>query len=214
MTTLQKTFIISTAAVLTGGVIIEARQLTKAHVEAQTLRQQLKPLTDEIQQLQGERDETARQIASLREENEKLNRSTDELLRLRGEVGRLRLESGEMERLRAENHRLHAAQTEFSPVVVGQGQSSTWNSIPLYARMIKVDTEVLLSKIRSSSVDYGDSSPDVVQQSLLHFLKDNGVQIEPPAVAFINQTNGTLFVRASLESLDKIETVLQNIGSR
>jgi len=213
MTTLQKTFIISTAAVLTGGVIIEARQLAKAHAEAQTLRQQLRPMTDEIQQLQGEREETARQIASLREENEKLNGSTGELLRLRGEVGRLRLESRDVERLRAENHRLHVAQTEPSPIVVGQGQSSTSNSIPLYTRMIKVDTEALLSKSRSSSVDNGDSNPNVVQQSLLQFLKDNGVQIEPPAAAFIDQTNGTLIVRASLASLDKIETLLQDIRS-
>jgi RNA polymerase sigma factor (sigma-70 family) len=214
MTTLQKAVITSTVVILAGGVIIEARQVAKAHVEAQKLRQQLKPLTDEIQTLQGEHDETARQIALLREENEKLNRSTGELLRLRGEVGRLRLESREMERLRDENHRLRVAPTESSPVVVGQGQSNTSNSIPLYARMLRVDTEALLSRIRNSSVDYGDSSPDVVQRSLLHFLKDNGVQIEPPAVAVIDQTNGTLFVRASLESLDRIQTLLQALGSR
>jgi hypothetical protein len=40
--------------------------------------------------LQLERDETARQLISLREENERLNRDTTELLRLRAEVGSLR----------------------------------------------------------------------------------------------------------------------------
>jgi hypothetical protein len=172
-------------------------------------------LTDEIQQLQGERDETARQIASLREENEKPNRNTSELLRLRGEVGHLRLESGEMERLRAENHRLHVAQPESPPVVVGQGHSSTSNWPPLFGKRIQLDTEALLSKMRSPSADSGDSSPDVVQQSLLHFLKDNGVQIEQPYVALIiDQTNGTVFVRASRESLDEIERLLRDLGSR
>ena len=215
MTTLQKTVITAAFAVAVGTGIYEARQAASARDEAQTLRQQLKPLTDEIQQLHGERDETARQLASLREENEKSNRNTGELLRLRGEVGRLRLESGEVERLRAENHRLHVAQSESPPVVVGQGQSSTSNPTPLYLRRIKVDTEALLSRIMSSSADYRDTNPDVVQRSLLHFLKDNGVQIEQPGVAFlIDQTNGTLSVRASLWSLDKIETLLQDLGSR
>ncbi len=43
-----------------------------------------------MQQLQSQRDEAARQLASLRDENERLNRNTGELLRLRGEVSFLR----------------------------------------------------------------------------------------------------------------------------
>jgi RNA polymerase sigma factor (sigma-70 family) len=158
MTTLQKTLILSTAAVLTSGIILEARQLAKAHVEAQTLRQQLTPLTDEIQQLQGERDETARQIASLREENEKLNRSTGELLRLRGEVGRLRLASAELERLRAENRRLHVAQAESSPTVVGPVQSSTSNSITWFLGATAINGTNVSATNLTSGLRTGDAS--------------------------------------------------------
>jgi RNA polymerase sigma factor (sigma-70 family) len=90
MTTLQKTLVTVTVAVLAGAGLYEARQAANARAEAQTLQQQQTPLTEQIKQLQSERDETARQLASLREDNERLNRDTGELLKLRGEVPRLR----------------------------------------------------------------------------------------------------------------------------
>jgi hypothetical protein len=90
MTTLQKTVITTALAVAVGTGIYQAHQATNARAEVRTLQQQQSPLTGQIQQLQRERDETARQLASLREDNERLNRDTGELLRLRGEIGQLR----------------------------------------------------------------------------------------------------------------------------
>jgi hypothetical protein len=90
MTTLQKTVITAALAFTVGVGIYEARQAASTHAEVQTLQQQQGPLTVQIQQLQRERDETARQLASLREDNERLSRDTGELLKLRGEVPRLR----------------------------------------------------------------------------------------------------------------------------
>ncbi len=93
MTTLQKTVIAAVLAATVGTGIYEARQAANSRAEARILQQQQTPLTEQIQQLQRERDETARQLASLREDNEKLNRNTMELLKLRGEVARLRRDS-------------------------------------------------------------------------------------------------------------------------
>ena len=90
MTTLQKTIITTALAVAVGTGIYEARQAANARAEDTNAQQQQAPLTEQIQQLQRERDETARQLASLREDNERLNRDTGELLRLRGEIGQLR----------------------------------------------------------------------------------------------------------------------------
>jgi RNA polymerase sigma factor (sigma-70 family) len=90
MTTLQKSLITATVTLLAGTGIYEARQSANARAEVQALQQRQAPLTEQIQQLQLERDETARQLASLRDENERLNRDTSELLRLRGEVGQQR----------------------------------------------------------------------------------------------------------------------------
>jgi len=92
MTTLQKTLVTATVAVLAGAGIYEARQASKLRDQNQTLQQQQAPLADQIGQLTRERDEAARQISALREDNERLNRNTAELLKLRGEVTRLRKE--------------------------------------------------------------------------------------------------------------------------
>jgi RNA polymerase sigma factor (sigma-70 family) len=90
MTTLQKTLVAATVTLLTGAILFEARQATQLREQVRALQGQQAPLGDQLLQAQRERDETARQLALLREENEKLNRNTAELLRLRSEVGRLR----------------------------------------------------------------------------------------------------------------------------
>jgi len=90
MTTIQKTIVGATLATALGTGIYEAHQASRLRVENQTLRQQQAPLTEQTQQLQRERDATTRQLAALRDDNERLNRNTPELLRLRAEVTRLR----------------------------------------------------------------------------------------------------------------------------
>lgn len=92
MTTLQKTMIGAALAAAVGAAIYEAWQASVLRSKLQALRQQQAPLTGQIEQLQNERDQAARLIASLREDNERLNRNTGELLRLRGEVTRSRNE--------------------------------------------------------------------------------------------------------------------------
>src|SRR5207302_3279629 len=86
MTTLQKTLVTATVAVLAGAGIYQARQASTFRIQAEALRQQQTPLTEQITQLTHARDDASLQIASLREENERLNRNTAELLKLRGEL--------------------------------------------------------------------------------------------------------------------------------
>jgi RNA polymerase sigma factor (sigma-70 family) len=93
MTTLQKTIIGAALAAAVGTGIYEARRAASAETEVQALKEQQAPLASQIQQLESERDAVARQLAALREDNERLNRNTGELLRLRSEVGRLRNEA-------------------------------------------------------------------------------------------------------------------------
>ena len=102
MTTLQKTIIGATLAAAVGAGIYEARQAANARTEVQALQQQQAPLAEQVEQLTRERDDAMRQLAKLREDNERLNRNTGELLRLRGEASRLRADSLELARLRSE----------------------------------------------------------------------------------------------------------------
>jgi len=68
----------------------EARQASKRRTEVQTLQQQQRPLVEQIQHLQRDRDDATNRLASLADENAALNRNPTELLKLRGQVGSLR----------------------------------------------------------------------------------------------------------------------------
>ncbi len=96
MTTLQKTIV---GAVLTGALvtgIFQASQVADLRQQVQTLRQaddQRNLLSNQVQDLVGQRDRATNALASLTAEIAALRRSPNEVLKLRGEVGRLRQEN-------------------------------------------------------------------------------------------------------------------------
>jgi RNA polymerase sigma factor (sigma-70 family) len=94
MTALQKTAVAATIAVLAGAGIYELRQATQLREQVLTLQQQQAPLAEQIAQLNQSLIDATNRMATLRDDNERLNRNTSELLRLRGEVGLLRSSSG------------------------------------------------------------------------------------------------------------------------
>ena len=96
MTTLQKTFITAAFALAVGTGIYEARQATNARADVRTLQQRRVPLTEQIQQLQHERDEARNQLAALTDEIARLKGNTGELLKLRALVTRLRGENSQI----------------------------------------------------------------------------------------------------------------------
>jgi RNA polymerase sigma factor (sigma-70 family) len=99
MTTLHKAVIFTVFAATVGTAIYQARQAANARADVQTLQQQQAPLTEQIQQLRGERDDATNRLVSLAHEKD----SNTELLRLRGEVTRLRTEAQERARLKTED---------------------------------------------------------------------------------------------------------------
>ena len=90
MTKLQKALITAAFIAAAGTGIFEARQASTLRAQVQTLQQQQAPLTDQIQQLQRERDDAANRLAALAAEMAGKNGNSTELLRLRGEVTRFR----------------------------------------------------------------------------------------------------------------------------
>jgi RNA polymerase sigma factor (sigma-70 family) len=90
MTLLQKTIIGAALATAVGTGIYEARQVSTLRGQVQSLQQQQTPLAEQIQQLHQERDDAVRQLATQRDEHERLNRNAAELLKLRGEAAWLK----------------------------------------------------------------------------------------------------------------------------
>jgi RNA polymerase sigma factor (sigma-70 family) len=86
MTTLQKTIVTATLAVVAGAGIYEAHQAAQLREQNQTLQQQQAPLAEQIQQLQNERDKATNIISWLKQELAKNESNNAELLKLRGEV--------------------------------------------------------------------------------------------------------------------------------
>jgi RNA polymerase sigma factor (sigma-70 family) len=64
MTTLQKALITGTLVAAIGAGVYEARQALRLREEVQTLQQQQAPLTQQIQQLQQERDDALKRLAA------------------------------------------------------------------------------------------------------------------------------------------------------
>jgi RNA polymerase sigma factor (sigma-70 family) len=93
MTTLQK---IAIGAVLIGATVtiaLQHREVSRLREQTDGLAQQQtreKTLTQQIQQLQQERDQASNELASAKEENATLKNRPTEVLKLRGEVGTLR----------------------------------------------------------------------------------------------------------------------------
>jgi RNA polymerase sigma factor (sigma-70 family) len=89
MTTLQKTIVTATIAVLAGMGIYEARKVSLLNDQVESLQQQT-PLLEHVQKLQSERDEATKQLAGLADELASTKKGNLDLLRLRSEVGLLR----------------------------------------------------------------------------------------------------------------------------
>jgi RNA polymerase sigma factor (sigma-70 family) len=95
MTTLQKTLISVTVAVLAGAGIYEVRQNSQLRDQVQTLQQQQAPLPEQVEQLQRERNDATNQLALMTEETVNAKNNRNELLELRGQVGALQRQINE-----------------------------------------------------------------------------------------------------------------------
>ena len=89
MTTAQKVLVTAVLAAAVGTGIYEAREASALRTQIQTLQQQ-PPSSEQINQLTRELNQSASQLAALRNENQRLSSNTADLMRLRNEVTRLR----------------------------------------------------------------------------------------------------------------------------
>jgi RNA polymerase sigma factor (sigma-70 family) len=129
MTTLQKTLITAALAAAVGAGIYEARQASTLETQVQKLQKQQAPLAEQIQQLTKARDDATRQLAALRDDNERLSRNTAELLKLRSEVASLRNESRQLAQRKtgdANDPTAIAAQTWLSRVKLLKQRFDQW----------------------------------------------------------------------------------------
>lgn len=192
MTTLQKTLVTATIAVLAGAGLYEARKASQLRYQVQTLHQQQMPLADRLKQLETEREESARQIASLRDDNERLNRNTPELLRLRGEVTRFRANA-------QERAALNSSRTEVKP----ESETESWlRRIKLLKQRVEQTAEAKIPELQfleeddwmqaarnklDTDEDWHNAFSDVRSRAQARFLDEAGLALRKYLATNSNQ---------------------------
>jgi len=112
MTTIQKTAIAATIAILAGAGIYEARQAVQLREQNQSLQRQQMSLVGLNQQLQRECDDATNRLVDLLVENSRLksNPHENELLKLRGTVTQLKMAQNDPSETAAKSWAKRAAQ--------------------------------------------------------------------------------------------------------
>lgn len=170
MTTLQKTLVTATVAVLAGAGLYEARQAAHLRDQVQTLQQQRTPLDEQIRRLQNDFADATNRLANLLGENAQLksNPRELELLKLRGEVTRLRpLEKD-----------IHALQKAASQSVFGLAEwrpnevRNVGRATPLDAMQTFLWSEITTNLSVLSQCFVGDETDPVTPESITQFASD------------------------------------------
>ncbi len=117
MTALQKTVITATITVLAGAGIYEAHQASQLRKQVKTLQQQQTPLVEQIQTLRRGLTSATNQVVGLQVENQRLNQSIPELLKLRSEISAARTKLTELQAAGSENARAEAARLLFGGIL-------------------------------------------------------------------------------------------------
>ncbi len=101
MTTLQKTLITATVAILAGAGIYEAHQAMQLREQNQTLQQQQAPLAEQLTKLQTENERLSNQVAQAKDSQALSKAQFSELLKLRGKAGVAQADSHELAKLKS-----------------------------------------------------------------------------------------------------------------
>ncbi|HEX5222046.1 MAG TPA: hypothetical protein VFZ59_20960, partial [Verrucomicrobiae bacterium] len=184
LTTVQKTVIATTIAVLAGVATFEAYQAAQLRKQVQSLQEQQISLMDQTQQLHQEHENATGQLSALREDNERLSRNANELLKLRGEVGLLRQQASELETLRT--------------------NTASNNPLPIKPDLHFVEyglDPTFLPKLQKALPPMpGESNQDL----LVRYFKENKLELQTPATMFWDERKDKLLVRAPPADQERI----------
>jgi RNA polymerase sigma factor (sigma-70 family) len=164
MTTLQKTLVTATIAVLAGAGIYEAHQAAQLQNQIQTLQQQQAPLADQIRRLQYERDNATNQVAGLLAENGQLksHSNENELLRLRGQVAPAQANARELSKLKSTLAQQNSTIPDFltNAMATGLGTAEKWKLKDAQARLDR------MKKMLNLTDDQTQAIGDIMQRHI------------------------------------------------
>jgi RNA polymerase sigma factor (sigma-70 family) len=203
--TLLKVMTMTKLKLAFSGIIVAgvATAFVIQHQTREKLRAENGALTQQIAQLQTDNENLSNHLATIGDSKKLSDEQFNELLKLRGEVGLLRQQTNELGKLREENHQLHAS------AIVSETNNSK-NKSPIISRHFKINEATFFQNLKHSFPANDGETPS---ETFVRFLRQNGVELNPPESLFLNDQLGELFVRTSETNLDTIEQIIEVVNS-
>jgi len=150
MTTLQKTLVTATVAVLAGAGIYEAKQAHDAQKENSRLRAEQAPLADDIAKLRAENEKLSSVVAEAKNQHKLTQSQFSELLKLRGQAGQAKTAMQELAKAQATLKKQKSAMPgSFSAAMAG---SIAFEKNRDAARVAQMKTALNLSDAQVQSI--------------------------------------------------------------
>jgi len=157
------------------------------------LRAENEALAQQITQLKTDNANFSSQLTNIADSKKLSDDQFTELLKLRGEVGILQNKIAEFEKLNERDQNIiHALANAKEP------RQADTNSPPIFQRTFKIDLPTVLQNInRTMPSQPGESS----YETIVRFIKQNGIEINPPDAIFLNDRLEQLYAHTSQTNL-------------
>ena len=180
---------------------IQHQSEARLREENLALRQQ----ASQLAQVAAENERLSNQLVQAKSAESLSREQMSELLRLRGEAGQLRRDGKELETLQAENQQFRARLASAPAAAVARDALKA-DPAALYTRTFLVTQPEFLKRVK------GLDPEKPLQQLVVDYLSQNGVDLQQPSAAFYNTNKQMLVIRGTLADLDTVEALLGKLG--
>jgi myosin heavy subunit len=184
-------------------LVIQSQSQASLREENQALHQQ----ASQLSQVAAENERLSNLVVQANSAESLSREQMRELLRLRGEVGQLRQESNLLETLRMQNQQLRTQQAGVSAQTLAPDTLKVEPGA-LYIRMFLIEKPQNLKQAK------GLDPEKPLQDLVLDYLKQNGVELQPPSYALFDTNRQALTVRATFADLDKVEVLVGKLREK
>ena len=184
-------------------LVIQSQSQASLREENQALHQQ----ASQLSQVAAENERLSNLVVQANSAESLSREQMRELLRLRGEIGQLRQESNLLETLRMQNQQLRTQQAGVSAQTVAPDTLKV-EPDALYIRMFLIEKPQNLKQAK------GLDPEKPLQDLVLDYLKQNGVELQPPSYALFDTNRQALTVRATFADMDKVEVLVGKLREK
>jgi preprotein translocase subunit SecD len=214
MTTLQKTLITATLAVVTGAGIYQAHRASGLRDAVQALEQQQAALTEQVAQFKSDNESLSNQLDRANGSPSVSSERLRELLKLRGEVGVLRRRQRELEQtLAADRSDASRSAGQASTAVAAQPKAPAPFQVQLVADEPGENTEPLTNNAGGADAEtlHVQKTP-LLDHTAIHAVtvNKNAVSGEPEIDVEFSDVGKELFAAVTKENLNKRLAIVLN----